>query len=223
MPEKTNQINGLNWNLNNELSARSMGASSGKEKEKMAYERLWAAVSKPFTSDGTAQATFQISDTTGFFVKQQISLLSNTQPLLPLEIKRIDPDGTIHVGLSGDINNRTPIAQYLVADAASVTAVEQKIPPIKVDEITQYEYERDPIKAKRVIPVDTRGRFFTSQNPFPVIDGSKFKYDDLDITTENANGDPLVINFYLSSVLVATYTFTYRANGNLQHLHKDFF
>lgn len=191
----------------------------------MAYERLWPAVTKSFITNGTARGTFQVSDSTGFYVKQTATLKSNTQPDLFLEIKRIDPDSTIHVGDPlKDINNRTDVSLYLVADTASIFAAEQKINAgPKPEEINNFEYERDPIKAKRVIPVDSRGRFYSSTNPIPVIDGSKFKYDDLDIASKNGNGDPLIINFYQSLVLVATYTFTYDVDGDFQHLHKAFF
>jgi len=123
----------------------------------MAYERLWAAVVRPFSSDGTARGTLQVSNYTGFFVKQSVSLTSNTKPSLTLQIQRIDPDGTIYVGNKGDINSRVDVSAYLVADAAQIMAPEQSYSPVKPDEIINAVYERDPVKAIRTENVDPQG------------------------------------------------------------------
>jgi len=182
----------------------------------MAYERLWPAVSAPFISDGTEQGTLQVSDSTGFYVKQQITIQSNAQPSLPLELKRVDPNGTIYVGpVNGNILSRTDISAYLVSDAAVISAKEQQYAFIKPDEIVNAEYERDPVKAQRVIMVDSRGNFFgpNSALPVSVVNGFNLpQFDDVQKTLD-PNDLPLIFKFFKSSVQVAQINVTYNVNG----------
>ena len=183
----------------------------------MAYERLWAAVSQPFLSNGTTKGTLQVSDSTGFYVKQQVSLISNTIPTpLPLEIKRIDADGTIYVGTPGaNILDRRNIAAYLVSDGAIISAPEQSFSFIKPDEIVNAEYERDPIKAQRVVPVDAKGNFIGPSNGLPVQLLSGFGlplFDDVQKVLD-PNDLPLSFKFFKSLVQVAQIDVTYNTNG----------
>lgn len=127
----------------------------------MAYERQWPQVTQLFTANGSAEGgIITVADTSGFYVKQQVNLISLAfaEPL-PLEIKRIDVTHTIHVGPPGDILLRADVSGYLLADAARITANEQRIPPFNNPaEINNAEFEREPIKAKRVILIDKYGR-----------------------------------------------------------------
>lgn len=135
----------------------------------MAYERVWAEATQLFSANGTNQGIVTVSDVAGFYVKQAIVLQSNTQPNLSLEIKRIDGTTIIHVGpKTSNINDRTSVAAYLVADSASITAPEQIISFMKPDEIRNFVYERDPIKADRVLSVDKYGRPYDATNRVPV-------------------------------------------------------
>lgn len=126
----------------------------------MAYERLWPMATQLFITNGSAQGgIITVADTYGFYVKQQVNLTSATLPdPYPLEIKRIDGTTTIHVGPPGDILLRADVSAYLLADGARITANEQKIPGIKPDEIRNMVFEREPIKADRVILIDKYGR-----------------------------------------------------------------
>lgn len=131
----------------------------------MAYERVWPAVSQNFTANGTQDGIVTVADTAGFYVKQAINLTSTAfvDPL-PLEVKRIDGTTIIHVGPIGTsmLSSATNISTYLVADSAKITANEQLIRFIKPDEIRNFIYEREPIKADRVIFVDKYGRYYDS-------------------------------------------------------------
>lgn len=135
----------------------------------MAYERLWAFVSRPFTANGTAGGLITVADTAGFYVKSQVRITSSTQPSLLLEVKRINGTTQIEVGPIGQsILERTDVSAYLVADSATITLYEQKIPPITNDSLLGYVYDREPIVALRSVMVDRYGRYYNTDNPLPV-------------------------------------------------------
>lgn len=182
----------------------------------MAYERLWPAVAASFISDGTAQGTLQVSDSTGFYVKQAVSVKSNTQPALPLEIKRIDPNATIYVGpVNGNILSRTDVSAYLLADSAAIFAKEQSFSFLKPDEIANAEYERDPVKAIRTVAVDARGNFYGPGNGIPISIAEGFDlptFDDVQKVLD-PNDLPLSFKFFKSLIQVAQIDVTYNVNG----------
>lgn len=135
----------------------------------MASERKWFAVSQAFIANGTANGIIQVSDAAGFYVKAQVRITSITQPDLLLEVKRIDGTQFIHVGPIGQsIDARTNVSAYLVADSASITLNEQKIPTIKTEDIIQAVYDREPIVAIRSVLVDRYGKHYSTANPLPV-------------------------------------------------------
>lgn len=158
----------------------------------MASERKWFTVSQIFTANGAANGKITVSDVAGFYVKSQVRIVSNTQPAVLLEVKRIEGTTDIYVGPVGqDIESRTSMSSYLVADSASITLNEQKIPTIKQEDIWQAIYAREPIVALRNILVDKYGRYYDSSNPLPIsatISGDV--YVDLDALTPPTQANP---------------------------------
>jgi hypothetical protein len=125
----------------------------------MAQERTWPSASQLFTANGLVAGVVSVADSYGFYEKQIVSISSNTQPSLSLEVKRIDGPTSITVGPAGsDMSLRADLTAYLVADYAKIFAAEQSIKFIKPDEIHSYEFERSPIKAIRSYLVDKYGR-----------------------------------------------------------------
>jgi hypothetical protein len=135
-------------------------------------EKRWKAVpSQLFIADGTTDGKILIASSAChlFKVKQQVVLKSSTIPSHDtLEIKRII-DGAIYVGLkSENIDSRYNLSAYLVADGASIEAIEQKRSSVPFEEFTRAEYEEEPVVAKRVILVDECGDKYTEDNRLPV-------------------------------------------------------
>lgn len=156
----------------------------------MALERSWNAVQQSFTANGTQDGLVTVADSSGFYVKQYIQISSNTQPTLSLEVKRVNGANSIFVGPIPSPTNksnlaaRTDVSAYLVADNALILAPEQTIPPIRPDDIENYIYEREPVKAHRSVLVDQHGDFFTVTNPL-----STNLSNGTDETSISVNGD----------------------------------
>jgi len=125
----------------------------------MAIEKSFDAVSQPFTANGTAQGIITVADASGFYAKQKVTLTSNTQPALQLEVRRVTPT-TIQVGHPGTPFNGpyADVSAYTVADSATATAPEQVKPVLKPDEIIQAVYARDPAVALRTLQVNKFGQ-----------------------------------------------------------------
>lgn len=151
------------------------------------FEKRWAAVSPQlFTSNGTANGKLTVVDSSVFKVKQQINISSNALPNLNLEIKSIPDDVTILVGPVGaNIFTYSDISAYLVADSASISAIEQKRSSVPVEEINRAVYEEEPVVATRTILVDKHGNKFDQNNPLP--------------TTATIDVDSLTVNVTLDS------------------------
>ena len=187
----------------------------------MSLERNWQFVQSSFISDGTLRGTFQVGSTVGFYVGQLINLSSTIQPEIQLKIKRIDSDGTIHVGsLDKGILDRTPIAQFLVADSSVAIANEQvksKVPKVDQDAAS---YESEPINARRVLPIDNTGNSYGKNNPIPVSGTftstssglAPSNFDDIKII-RNINGDPTRYQFFLLGVSVGNIDVFYDSFG----------
>jgi hypothetical protein len=123
------------------------------------------------TVNGSSNGLVQVADARGFFVKQKVYLTSSTQPPLLVEVKRFNGLNSFYVGPlppDGQIQKRTNISAYLVADGAAIQAEEQDRPGIKLDDIDRAVYAEEPIVAIRTIGVDPDGEYYTVDNPLPV-------------------------------------------------------
>jgi hypothetical protein len=133
----------------------------------MAFERKLEAVSlQPFTANGTTLGQITLADPALFKTRQIVLLVSNTQSVVQLQVKRVD-ETVLFVGPNdNDLTTRTDISAFLVADVAAISASEQTRPFI-VDDQTypndDYEHEEEPTDAKRVVLVDKAGRKIDSE------------------------------------------------------------
>lgn len=149
----------------------------------MASERNWLYVSQNFTANGTANGLITVANVAGFYVKAKVRVVSNTQPSLLLEVKRVNGTTQLEVGpVSSNIQDRADVSAYLVADGASITLYEQVIPKISHDDLSNYVYAREPIVAWRSVLVDEYGRFWGPTNPLPV----QLQSGPIEIGTVNA-------------------------------------
>lgn len=123
----------------------------------MAVERRWEAVSQFFVNNGTSTGLIVVPDATGFFAKQKVSLVSNTQAAKVYEVRRVTAT-TVQVGEVGsNFTTYANVSMYTIADAAQIIAPEQEKPTIKPDEIWQAVYQRDPALALRELLVNKFG------------------------------------------------------------------
>ena len=134
-------------------------------------EKRWAAVlPQSFIANGTVDGEIKVSDSSLFKVKQQIIVKSNSIPSRnDLEIKRITDVNTVYVGLQkNNIDHRQDMSLYLVADGATIEAIEQKRSSVPEQEIERLTYEEEPVVARRVVIVDPLGKIYNNENPIPV-------------------------------------------------------
>lgn len=135
----------------------------------MDTERKWEAIApRVLTSDGGAYGQVDIASTVGFKVKQKVLIKSNTNITLTLEVKQVQSDTRLIVGPQGKINLTSDLTGYLVADSATIEARIQDRSNIDIKQHERAVYAEEPIMAKRVIPVDRIGKYFSTLNPFPV-------------------------------------------------------
>lgn len=136
----------------------------------MAIEKKWERVSPQLlTSNGTSSGQLTVADPSLFKVKQKVKLFSNTMSPIFFRVNRITSPNIIELGgaENKDINDRSDLSAYLVADNASISADEQERPAIPPDAYERAVYEEEPVVAKRVVLVDQLGRKYTSSNPIP--------------------------------------------------------
>lgn len=134
-------------------------------------KKLVAVAPRLLTADGTAHGLIYVADISGFYVKQRITLKSNTKAPATFEIKRFDSLTSFYVGPlppSGKIGDRSDVSAFLTADSATIESAEQPRPGITGDEHERAVYMEEPVVAKRTISVDKFGRPYETSNPLPV-------------------------------------------------------
>lgn len=137
----------------------------------MAIERRLTEVSPVlFNSNGGANGLVTISSTKGFKVKAMVVLEADTFSPLQLEVKRVISKTQLLVGKAGNIQLRENISAYTVALNSKITQPEQDRINVPYDDQERATYETEPTLARRVIGVDELGNFWTTDNPFPVMD-----------------------------------------------------
>lgn len=135
-------------------------------------KKLLKVLPRFFTANGTAEGLVTVSDVSGFFVKQQVSIQATGRETLFLEIKRVISNTQFYVGPKGNINNRTDLSAYLLSNMPNIQASEQDRPTITLQDHERAVYVEEPVVAKRSILVDELGRYYNDNNPLPVEFGS---------------------------------------------------
>lgn len=184
-------------------------------------EKRWIAVPpQAFTLDGTVDGKITVSDSALFKVKQVIILASSTKPSRDdLEIKRITDENTIYVGpKGGDIDLRTDVSGYLVADGAFIAANEQQRSKVPEQAIERLTYEEEPVVARRVVMVDTFGKH-VDWGTIGSNGLAPSQYDDVQML-RNGCGEIVQIKFFLNTSLVQTLNLTYDGNSDLIRVKK---
>lgn len=139
----------------------------------MFFEKRWPAVPLQLLSaDGTSQGLVTVPTTLGlYFTKQVVTLASNTQPSVRLQIGQVLSATTMILAplATSDVNAWADVSAYLVADGASIVADEQPRYKIGPEYILRSVYAEEPVGGIRTYAVDRLGNPYSSSNPLPVI------------------------------------------------------
>lgn len=186
----------------------------------MANERFWASVpTQAFISNGGSEGQVQVLNTRNLKVKMQVFVKSNTQPQIPLEVKKVLNSTDIVLGPKGGkmrgAGSFTNLTAYLQADSASVRIDEQERPSIILNEINRAVFEEEPAVAIRTIDVDPMGT---------IIDWSEDglvpqEYDDVEVIRDD-EGDPIEVKFYLNTILIRDLEILYDDNKDVIRVRK---
>jgi len=125
---------------------------------------------KSFTADGTINGVLTISSTYSFKVGQQVTIKSDTQPILKVKVQRVISETqliVIDIGEAVITKKKLDMSMYLVADTATIELLEDKRPVIDLLEIQRQVYEEEPTVALRQHSVDWLGRPYSEDNPLP--------------------------------------------------------
>jgi hypothetical protein len=135
----------------------------------MAFEKRYAAITaRAFTSNGGANGTVQIADTSNFKTKQHVVITANGEPNLELEVKAVLSNTILKVGpRNSNIHTFTNISAYTTIKNAAILAAEQPRPGITNQEIIRAVYDEEPTLALRNVVVDKYGRYIDESNPLP--------------------------------------------------------
>lgn len=131
-------------------------------------EKFYRAISAiALTASGTTNGKLTLASTLGFKVKMRVLLEDPVQEDIGLEVKRVNSETELEVGVIGaKITDRTDVSAY--SATSTLRSALQKRPDIPLQEIERAVFEEEPTVALRVKPVDPFGDCFTTKNPFPV-------------------------------------------------------
>lgn len=135
----------------------------------MAYERKFNTIpAQLLTTDGGKEGQITVADTSGYHVKQQITIFSNTRSPIIYQVQRVNSSTDLVLGiLRSPIESFVDLTLYLVSDAATVSSPGGPRPAIGFDDHARASYEEEPVAAVRTFGVDQQGNPYTSENPFP--------------------------------------------------------
>jgi hypothetical protein len=135
------------------------------------FEKKWAVVPvQLLVANGTTDGQLQIPDAFKLRVKQKLLLKSSTQPTIQVQVKRVISSTTLYVGSpDGDIDDRTNVSAYLVANGASVSNLDPNQPRPKIgrEDYDRAVYEEEPVVAVRTVLVNRGGEFVGSDKNSP--------------------------------------------------------
>jgi hypothetical protein len=136
----------------------------------MALERNLSSVPPVLlTATGSTNGVVQVTDTAGFYVKQQVQLQGVTAPKQTFEIKRVVDSVTLWVGKVGaSMDHNVDVSAYTIADGAFIFAEEQLKAAISKEVKSQASYEQEPLNAWRTKSIDQYGNGYDADNPLPV-------------------------------------------------------
>jgi hypothetical protein len=188
----------------------------------MATERNYNAVPPVLlTADGSTDGILQVTDTAGFFIQMQATLVNNLGDSLTVYVKRVVSSAVLWVGpTKGGMDHNVDVSAFTVATSSSISAQEQLKPTVPMEARLLSTYANDPIDAWRTQSVDQYGNPYSTSNPVPVVGDISIvpvSYVDVKITYDS-NNNPVLIKRYtgtlISPVLALETQIIYDSNNN---------
>lgn len=183
------------------------------------HERIWVSIPPVLlTAQGGAQGKIKVTDTVNFRVNMIVSIGDPVLPYLQLKVKRVDSPTDI---ILGPVDKSVGSKDFVDLSAYGVTsflfAQEQTKKHPSTKEIDESTFEQEPVLARRSVIVDEYGRIIGQDNPLNVtgnISVTSQKYDDV-VLTRDSDGDIVLVQKYLATVLMRTQQLFYNQDKDL--------
>lgn len=150
----------------------------------MAFEKTWLEIpAQPLLQNGGQYGLVTVTSTAGYKLKQQVRLSNSTQST-KYEVHAVLNETQMLLGdLQTGLSDFADLRAFTTALASTIDAEAQNRQPIPPDKWQRAVFEESPTVALRTFGVDSLGRPYTVDNPFPV----QLSDGDLNIETLNAN------------------------------------
>lgn len=158
----------------------------------MALERcLNAVIPVLLTANGSTEGVVIVSNTCGFYVKQQAILQAPFLPILNIEIKRVVSGTVLWVGPANSpvMTHRIDVSSYTVASDAFIYAVEQPKAVLPMESRLYASYVQEPSNSWRTTLVDCIGNQYDKDNPIPIVFDGDVNVGNVRVTA--CDNDPL--------------------------------
>jgi len=128
--------------------------------------KLTAILPQLLTADGTSNGVVKVANSCLFRHRQDIIINAASIDPIEGEIKEVFDEVTVLVGpRSFSLKDRIDLSAYTTALGATIEAPRQAIKAIGEQEINLSIFERAPVSATRIIPVNKGGNLNDTDNP----------------------------------------------------------
>lgn len=204
--------------------------------------KLTAISSVALTSNGGATGIIEIADSSVFTYGQKVILSSSAVENKFYYVYEILNDTSIRL-VEEDGKTCPNLTNYLLTDSASISANAQELPVYPEQEVERSTYQDGPAFARRSLLVDQSGNPIGEDNPLTVsfdatttecipeakigLDTNRLNvlvpmpWDEIDIVSKNAFGEPTLVDYKKAGTTVATVTLTYDGDGDLRSVVRS--
>jgi hypothetical protein len=173
----------------------------------LAIEKAWAAVPPQlFTADGTTLGVVTVANTSGFKVKQLVTIANGAPSTLSVQVqvRRVLSSTQLIVGPNPAtlqppfkqegaslLSKRYDISAFTVAAGAYIYAGELPKVIIPIPDVVAAVYDQEPTVAIRTTGVDQFGNYYSDTNPLPVAFDGTVEIGDVSIVE---GGNTMTVN-----------------------------
>lgn len=183
----------------------------------MALEKRWGdVVATDILESGPVVGSIRVKNPIGFRAAMRITL-SKTGLMDVFQIKYIDKD-VLFIGKPGAENQTLTDVSAFIGGVASATAQDKQAVTEKDQSLDRYE--RGPINADRVLPVDSRGEYIGDSNPYPTYMPEN-DWDEI-VLDRNVSKNIEKASFYKEGFNFKTFDLEYDIDEDLIHVTKTY-
>lgn len=149
--------------------------------------RKWPKISKSLITNGSNTGLVEVRDIAGLYLFQKVSMRSNVIPETKnLQIIEILSNTVVRLGEFSKEKKKilVDLSIYLAVDDSLIFAPSQRMTDIDYETIIQETFERFPVDAWRMVPVNDKGELISENNRLPVSSTSNFCVNDIDETVQ---------------------------------------